>query len=627
MRQLLAALVLLPTAASFASPAAPVDPAALFKTHCAICHEKPEETKAPPVEHLRSLPAQRIHQTLELGIMQPMAAALTGEERLKVAKWLAAEEDAKRNEWLKAAACPGETPATLTGEENWGMGRQNRRNPSGVKIDAGNLDRLELQWSLALPAVGAMRSLPVVAGDALYLGGQDARLLALDRRSGCVRWHLAVDGAIRNALTLERTPDGINTLFFADELGTVYAVDATRGTLRWRQSVKIHPTTIVSGSIAYHDGRIFVPLSQFEVMVAANPQHECCRAHGGITALDALTGQKRWHFATTPDAKPTAKSAVGTQMWGPSGASVWNRPTVDAARGLLYFGTGENGSSPATDTSDAIIALDLETGARRWVFQALPDDAWNLSCNFKGPNCPRENGPDFDFGASAMLVEDGRGKGRGGLLLAGQKSGEVFALDPDSGALAWRHHFTPTAKHFNTNAGIHHGMATDGRLAIVPIADSEHPSHGHAPQPGVHAISVADGKVLWSHRFERGCVMDPADRPGTGVADKLGGAKRNPWPACSFYYAPSAPPTLANGLAYVATLDGKLHVFDAASGRILRAFETNRAYRASNGVDGHGGAIDVGGPLVAGDQVVVTSGYAMFGQMPGNMLLVFGLKP
>ena len=114
-----------------------------------------------------------------------------------------------------------------------------------------------------------------------------------------------------------------------------------------------------------------MPISLFEVMVAANPKYECCRAHGGLTALNAQTGERRWHFATTPDAQKTYPSAAGTQMWGPSGVSVWNRPTIDAARGVVYFGTGENASSPATDMSDSIVALDMKTGEKRWHFQAL----------------------------------------------------------------------------------------------------------------------------------------------------------------------------------------------------------------------------------------------------------------
>ena len=623
------AFALLPLQAAIAGPEIGPDAAGLYKTNCATCHEVPE-TKAPPIDNLRKLPMGKISQALEIGIMQPMAAMLKPDERLAIAKWLAAEEDLKRNEWLQTKSCAAPTPAKLTGAENWGMGIHNARNPQGVTITKANLDQLELNWSIALPAVNAMRSLPVATADTIYLGGADARLLALDRKTGCVRWFLNVDSAIRNSLTLEHTPDGINTVFFADELGSVYAVDATTGSLRWKVSAKVYPMSIVSGSIAYspeNGGTLLVPISLFEVMVAANPQHECCHARGGLTALNAQTGEKRWHFATVPPAEKTYQNAVGTQMWGPSGGAVWNRPTVDAARGVVYFGTGENASSPATDMSDSVVALDLKTGEKRWHFQALPGDAWNLACNFKGPNCPKENGPDFDFGAPAILVKDGRGKGKD-VLLAGQKSGEVFALDPDNkGALLWRHHFSPTAISFNANAGIHHGMASDGKTLIVPISDSENPPAGHVPAPSVHAISVADGKVKWSHRFERGCTFDPADKPGVSLAEKLGsGSKRSSWPACSFFYSPSAPPTLANDLAYVPTLDGKVHVFDAANGKILRVIETNRGYAASNGVEGHGGAIDVAGVLPNGGQLIIPSGYAPFGQMPGNMLLVYELK-
>jgi polyvinyl alcohol dehydrogenase (cytochrome) len=602
------------------------DPAALFKTHCAGCHEN-ADTKAPPTANLRKMPVQRISQTMEMGIMQPMAAALTPEQRRQVAQWLAAEEDAKRNQWLQARACPRETPVAVTGQENWGFGSSNARNPRNVRLDRTNIGRLEVLWSLALPEVTSMRSLPVAAGDTLFLGGQDGRLLALDRATGCVRWHLAVGGPVRTALTLERTPDGIATLFFADELGTVYGVNATTGALRWKTSVKTHPMSLTSGSMAYHDGRLFVPISSFEVVVAGSPKHECCRAHGGVTALDAQSGAKLWNYATTKDAEKTYVNADGVQMWGPSGAVVWNRPTVDGGRGLIYFGTGENASSPATDKSDAIIALDLKTGEQRWVYQALANDAWNYACNLRGANCPKENGPDFDFGAPPILVKDGKGPGKGDLLLAGQKSGEVFALDPDrSGALVWRHHFTPTAVKFNTNAGIHHGMAAEGTRLIVPISDSEHKSAGHVPNPGIHALSIADGKLQWSHPLARGCEFDPADRPGVGLgANEPGARPRSPWPTCPFHNAPSAPPTLANGLAYVATLDGKVHILDGASGETVRVLETNRSFAAGNGVEGHGGAIDVGGALVSEDQLIVTSGYALFGQMPGNMLVVYGL--
>lgn len=602
-----------------AGAAAPDDMATLFRTACATCHEVPE-TKAPPTATLRQLPAARILMAMELGKMQPQAAGLAPQQRVDLSRWLAAEEDAKRDAWIAERACARETPVPVTGRGNWGLGRDNRREAVDVAIGRGNLDDLELQWSVALPAVTTMRSQPVVAGDTVFLGSKGAHLLALDRRSGCVRWSLATDAPVHSALTLDRTPDGVATLFFADELAMVYAVDATTGRLRWRERVKWFPTSIVSGPIGYHDGRLYVPLSSFEVAAAGLPTHECCRSHGGIAALDATTGKALWRYDTTPHAVRTTVTRDGTQLWGPSGAPVWNSPTVDATRGVLYFGTGQNSSSPATDTSDAIIALDLATGERRWIFQALADDAWNAACLSGGASCPVENGPDFDFGAAVILLR----RPEGDLLLAGQKSGEVFALDPDrKGAVVWRRRVGSGS----SNGGIHHGMATDGQRVYVPVADPERRIAGYVPKPGIYALDVDDGELLWSHPVERGCVFDPADAPLIGLAEMAQGkAQRSPWPACSYYYGQSAAAVVANGIVYAGALDGRLRLLDADSGQALRVIETNRPYRAGNGIDGHGGAIDVGGAIVEGNQLFVLSGYGMFGQMPGNMLLVYGLR-
>ena len=616
----LATVLLAWSGTAAASADVPDDTAALFKTTCAICHDVPE-TKAPPTATLRRLPASQILMAMEFGKMQPQAAVLKQEQRVRLSKWLAAEEDAKRDAWIAQKACAGETPLTATGRENWGFGRHNMRLATGVTIDRKNVGQLELLWSIALPAVTTMRAQAVVAGDTVFLGSKGAHLLALDRHSGCVRWSLKTDAPVHSTLTLDTTPDGVNTLFFADEMATVYAVDATRGTLRWRERVKWFPTSIISGPITYYDGALYVPISSFEVAAAGMPTHECCRAHGGIQALDALSGKATWRFDTTPHAARTVVNRDGVQMWGPSGAVVWNGPTIDAKRGALYFGTGQNSSSPATDTSDAIIALDLKTGAKRWVFQALANDAWNAACLSGGASCPAENGPDLDFGASVILVE----RRRGDLLLAGQKSGDVFALDPDeNGAVVWRRRVGSGS----SNGGVHHGMATDGRTLFVPIADPERKVAGYVPKPGVYALDVDDGAVRWSHPVQRGCSFDPQDAPLIGLAEMARGksGQRSPWPECSYYYGQSAAAVVANDVVYAGALDGRLRMFDARNGKLLRTIDTKLPYQATNGVAGHGGAIDVGGVTVNGGQLFILSGYGMFGQMPGNMLLVYGVR-
>ena len=101
----------------------------------------------------------------------------------------------------------------------------------------------------------------------------------------------------------------------------------------------------------------------------------------------------------------------------------------------------------------------------------------------------------------------------------------------------------------------------------------------------------------------------------------------NPWPECSFYYGHSAAPVYANGLVYAGALDGKLRILDSESGEVLRTIETNRRFAADNGIDGHGGAIDLSGVVIDGQRLFLYSGYGMFGQMPGNILLGYEVTP
>jgi polyvinyl alcohol dehydrogenase (cytochrome) len=621
--RLLPLALLAATQALFAAQPATPDPAALYAQRCASCHARPE-THAPALESLQRMPLSRILSAMEFGKMQAQAAMLAPAERIALGQWLAQADDADRDAWIGANACPGpQGELALDGSQNWGLGSGNARyRREGVEITPANARGLELAWSIAFPQVTDMRSQPVAAGEALFVGTQNGNLLALDAASGCVHWHLPLPGAIRSALALAAGADGVPTLYFADDLATVYAVDARRGTLRWKQAVRIFPTTVVSGSLAVHAGRVYVPLSSFEVAVAGLPTHPCCRSHGGVMALDAAEGRVLWTHHTTAQAGPTHTTAAGVQAWGPSGASVWSTPTVDAKRGVLYVGTGENFSRPATDTSDAVLALDLATGERRWSWQALAEDVWNGACQLGGPNCPERPGPDWDIGASVILATAPDGRER---LLVGQKSGEAFALDPDAGGrLLWRQRLSQGTAN-GGNSGIHWGMASDGETVFVPVSDPDWKLPGYTPRPGVYALRVADGSPVWSHPVTRGCTVDPADVPAAGLAQMRAGAARDPWPDCPYFFAHSAAAALANGVVYAGALDGKVRLLDARDGRELHVLDTLRPLRAGNGVDGHGGSIDVGGVLPHGRFLFVTSGYSMFGQMPGNLLLAWAL--
>jgi polyvinyl alcohol dehydrogenase (cytochrome) len=73
-------------------------------------------------------------------------------------------------------------------------------------------------------------------------------------------------------------------------------------------------------------------------------------------------------------------------------------------------------------------------------------------------------------------------------------------------------------------------------------------------------------------------------------------------------------------------LDGMLRAFDAKTGEVLFEFDTARTFEALNGVEAKGGSIDSASITAANGYLFVNSGYGMFGQMAGNVLLAFKAK-
>src|SRR5262249_22581484 len=142
-------------------------------------------------------------------------------------------------------------------------------------------------------------------------------------------------------------------------------------------------------------------------------------------------------YTITDPPQPTRKNKMGTQLWGPSGASIWSSPTLDLKRRAVYVTTGNSYSDPAARTSDAILAFDMDSGKLLWSCQMTAGDAYIIACGqLDKTNCPEANGPDFDFGSSPILLplpNDRRA------LVVGQKSGMVHAIDPDEqGKILWQ---------------------------------------------------------------------------------------------------------------------------------------------------------------------------------------------
>jgi polyvinyl alcohol dehydrogenase (cytochrome) len=582
---------------------------ALYAASCAACHDG-AVAKAPHRDMLGLMTPAAILGALTNGVMRAQAAALSEAERVQLAEYLAGAP--------LGASAPPEIPQCASSRARFDFSRPPRAQGAGFDLantrnvsarDAGfarsDLPRLALQWAVAIPGANRMRSEPTFAGGALLFGGHDGAVRALDAATGCLRWRFTASGEVRTgiAITPWRAGDASAhpLAYFGDVLGNVYAIDAATGALAWRQRADDHPNATITGTPALHAGRLYVPVSSLEVALAVDPKYECCKATGAVVAYEAATGERLWRTPTIPTpAVVQSHNASGTAMYGPSGATVWNTPTIDVSRGQLTLGTGENMSSPATATSDAILALDLSTGAVRWSRQATANDVWNTACDTATPDsCPPEKGPDFDFGAGTLLFTSAGGRQ---LVVAGQKSGDVYALEPETGAVVWK---TKVGRG-GIQGGVHFGMAADADTIYVPITDMpDGRKYDFPARPGLHALDALTGAERWYAPAPTDvCGERPHCHPGVSQAvSRIG------------------------DLVAAGGMDGVVRLHAAESGAVLWSYDTTREHDTVSGLRARGGSLGgAAAPIAEDGLLVVSSGYGIYNHMPGNLLLVFGVQ-
>jgi len=568
---------------------------------CAACHDS-GANRAPPASSLGNLSPAAILRIVTDGPMKEQAASLSADEKAAVAEYLTGHMlgAATAAKPLMCRANPAWfDPSRQPAFDGWGLDAANTHAiPASVAgIDRVGLTRLKLKWALAFPDTLYSRSQPTLAGGGLFVGSDNGTLYALDPASGCAHWTFDASGAIRSGVVVEGGPKPL--VLFGDVLGHAYAVDARSGKLVWRHAVDAHPNATLTAAPALHDGVLYVPVSSLEEPAAAVPTHECCTFRGSVAALDARTGAEKWRAWMVAPPVKQGKNARGVTRYGPSGVAIWSTPVVDARRGLIYVATGDNYSDPTTPLSDSIVALDMKTGAVRWHYQATKDDAWNVSCGFADVgNCPGKGGPDFDFGAAPVLA---KGKDGRDYVLAGQKSGLLYALDPATGKLRWE----KRVGRGGVFGGIHFGIAAQGGTVFVPVADLiDGGTYTTPARPGVFALDIASGKPVWSAPAGDTCGSKPFCHPGYGAAISV------------------TPQFVLAG-----SMDGHLRAFDSATGKVLWDADTTRPVTAVNGTAAHGGSMAGGAaPLAYGGMVIANSGYGGLGKMPGNVLLVYASK-
>ena len=612
---LLCALTCLPMA--MAQDDEPHPGEVVYQEHCAICHENSMQTRAPDISTLNQYERTGIRSSLISGVMSAQGALLSSAEIEAVSDYLGRTDDTS-DDWLQAMACDAEHAGIDLSEaplvSTFGFDLTNKRElgfeETGFR--SADFETLDLAWAIGFPKAVSMRSQAAVVGDTLFLpvGESDGRLFAIDISGDepCLQWVYENEITLRSSAAFGVLPDGMDAVMVGDRAGNVQTLNALSGELLWKGYAGLYPGSMITGTPVLVEDKVFVPVSQAEIMVGANNAHECCKTHGGVVALDAATGERVWEMHTMPAAEPLYDRGDGQMLWGPSGAPIWNSPSVDLERRLLFVGTGEATSPPAHPNTDALIAVNIDTGEIVWSYQATANDIFLVGCRSDSQlNCvPRTETVfrDVDFGASTILATDPTGRD---LLIGGQKSGTVWALDRDSGEVVWRRDIGTGGP----SGGIHWGIAADDTHVYAPISfpgrDLPDQTVPEDIKPGLYAVSLETGVIDWAFHAEPSCTD----------------AEKAFVPRCELVFGLSGAPTVIGDYVITGGLDGWLYVIDKTTGELVWKYQTARSFQTLNGVEANGAAIDNASIIAKNGTLFLNSGYGLFGAGAGNVMLAF----
>jgi len=580
-----------------AAPQSP-DGAAIFARDCATCHDGATGSRAPSPDILKRRSPEAILSALTAGGMRPQGGRLSGAQRRAVAEYLSGRALGGDILGAKIGRCtsspPLPNPASSPAWLGWSPSVTNTRfqSASDAGITADQVPKLSLKWAFGFPDATSAWSQPTVASGHVFVGSQNGTVYSLDAKSGCIAWTFTAKSGVRTALSFGPREGGNGyAVYFGDTGANVYALDAQTGRELWSRRLDEHPYARITGSPTLYQDRLYVPVSSLEETAASQPGYECCTFRGSLNALDVKTGAVAWQTFLAPPPQPAGKNAAGIALWGPSGVGIWSAPTIDVKRGLVYAGTGNTYSAPAQPTSDAIVAFDLKSGTITWITQLTVGDVFG--CRVGSANCGEKAGVDFDLGTPPMLVTLPGGRD---IIVAAQKSGNAFAIDPDkAGAQLWQYH----AGEGSIWGGIQWGAAVDGERAYFPVSDIRTPKPG-----GLHAVSLTTGERAWY-------VPPPPLKCASGIG-------------CSA--ALISAPTLIPGVLFSGSNDGALRAHSTKDGAVIWEFDTNRDFETLNGVRAGGGAIQGPGPTIAGGMLYLNSGYGDHLGRPGNVLLAFEVQ-
>jgi polyvinyl alcohol dehydrogenase (cytochrome) len=576
----------------------------LYEQRCASCHDN-ATGRVPSTAALKAATPAAIMSALTDGAMSLQTKGLSLTDIMSIGNYVGGNKAGVRNaaDW-EAPRCTDRPPKmTLEGPQwnGWGRGAANLRYQPQPGLGAEDVPSLKPKWAIRLS--GGRDGQPTVAGGRVFIASTSGAVYALNAATGCSYWRFDTAVGARTTITIGPLFGGKVPPRFAaylmDYNRTTYALDAVNGRLLWKRKVDDQPGGIGTGSLALYGDRLFVPISSAEEVFAMSDTYPCCKSRGAVVALNAVTGKLLWKTYTTPIAPaPFKTNPKGTQMFGPAGGSIWSSPTIDPKRGVVYVGTGNSFTEVPHTGAESVMALDMATGVVRWHQQLTKNEPSVMGCYGaeRGANCPSKLGPDHDFAASPMLVDLENGKQ---LLLAAQKSSQVYALDPDDGGkVVWVRRLSPGGP----LGGVEFGPAVAESKIFVGISDI---FVQQGAKPGLTALRIDDGEAIWQ---------------------KESPALHCQWPPPYCSPAISQAVSAIPGVVFAGSMNGHLRAYAASDGEVIWDYDTSQVQQLVKGNASTGGVLDGGGPVIAGGMVYVVSGYAARQGSGSSLLIAFSVN-
>lgn len=335
--------------------------------------------------------------------------------------------------------------------QDWLMWRRTVDNQSYSplsQITTKNVGKLKMAWALSMPQGGLQEMAPLIRDGVMFLGINRAVVQAVDARTGALIWehrqalpefkggyHASQQDRQRNNIALYK-----DKVYLTTPDAKIVALDAKSGKVVWEtQAFDWAKGYSYTAGPMVVDGMVYTGISGCSISGTA----------GGcfIAAHDAETGKEVWRLNTIsdPNNPDVDKSWNDLPPLNRFGGSPWITGAYDAKRQTLYWGVGMpipwseqlrgSGEGSALYTNSTL-AIDAKTGKVKWYYQHMPRDDWDLDAPFERVLVNSEVAP---AAKEVMYMADGvkAGTKYDVIVSVPSKNGVAFVLDRDSGKLLW----------------------------------------------------------------------------------------------------------------------------------------------------------------------------------------------